>query len=47
MQKEKPRKLKITQKAIKDRILITCSTATAPEKGLVDGYNHIKLQVDL
>jgi hypothetical protein len=31
------RKLKITQKAIKDRILITCSPATTPEKGLVDG----------
>jgi hypothetical protein len=31
------RKLKITQKAIKDRILITCSPTTAPEKGLVDG----------
>jgi hypothetical protein len=27
------RKLKITQKAIKDQILITCSPATAPEKG--------------
>jgi hypothetical protein len=27
------RKLKITQKAIKYRILITCSSATAPEKG--------------
>jgi hypothetical protein len=27
------RKLKITQKAIKDRILITCSLAMAPEKG--------------
>jgi hypothetical protein len=27
------RRLKITQKAIKDRILITCSPATAPEKG--------------
>jgi hypothetical protein len=27
------RKLKITQKAIKDRILITCSPTTAPEKG--------------
>jgi hypothetical protein len=27
------RKLKITHKAIKDRILITCSSATAPEKG--------------
>jgi hypothetical protein len=25
--------LKITQKAIKDQILITCSPATAPEKG--------------
>jgi hypothetical protein len=33
MQKRKTkRKLKIT-KAIKDRILITCSLATAPEKG--------------
>jgi hypothetical protein len=33
MQKEKTKsKLKITQKAIKDRILITCSAATAPEK---------------
>jgi hypothetical protein len=32
MQKTK-RKLKITQKAIKDQILITCSLATAPEKG--------------
>jgi hypothetical protein len=27
------RKLKIIQKAIKDRILITCSTTTTPEKG--------------
>jgi hypothetical protein len=27
------RKLEITQKAIKDQILITCSPATAPEKG--------------
>jgi hypothetical protein len=27
------RKLKIAQKAIKDRILITCSPATASEKG--------------
>jgi hypothetical protein len=27
------RKLKITQKAIKDRILITCSPAMTPEKG--------------
>jgi hypothetical protein len=27
------RKLKITQKAIKDQIFITCSPATAPEKG--------------
>jgi hypothetical protein len=27
------RKLKITQKAIKYRIFITCSSATAPEKG--------------
>jgi hypothetical protein len=27
------RKLKITQKAIKYRILITCSPATTPEKG--------------
>jgi hypothetical protein len=27
------RKLKIIQKAIKDRILITCSPAIAPEKG--------------
>jgi hypothetical protein len=26
-------KLKIIQKALKDRILITCSSATAPEKG--------------
>jgi hypothetical protein len=34
MQKRKTkRKLKITQKAIKDQILITCSPATAPEKG--------------
>jgi hypothetical protein len=34
MQKRKTnRKLKITQKAIKDRILITCSQATMPEKG--------------
>jgi hypothetical protein len=34
MEKEKlKKKLKITQKAIKDRILITCSPATAPEKG--------------
>jgi hypothetical protein len=34
MQKEKPkRKLKYSQKAIKDRILITCFLATAPEKG--------------
>jgi hypothetical protein len=46
MQKRKTkRKLKITQKAIKDQILITCSPATAPEKGTV--YNRIKLQVDL
>jgi hypothetical protein len=38
MQKIKTkRKLKITQKAIKDQILTTCSPATAPEKGLVDG----------
>jgi hypothetical protein len=27
------RKLNVTQKAIKDRILITCSPAKAPEKG--------------
>jgi hypothetical protein len=27
------RKLKIRQKAIEDRILITCSPATVPEKG--------------
>jgi hypothetical protein len=34
MQKEKTkRKLKITQKAIKDQIMITCSPAMAPEKG--------------
>jgi hypothetical protein len=35
MQKERKtkRKLKITQKAIKDRILITCSPTTEPEKG--------------
>jgi hypothetical protein len=33
MQKAKQKKLKITQKAIKDRILIICSPATAPEKG--------------
>jgi hypothetical protein len=34
MQKRKTkRKLKITKKAIKDQILITCSPATAPEKG--------------
>jgi hypothetical protein len=33
MQKRKPkRKIKITQKEIKDRILITCSPATALEK---------------
>jgi hypothetical protein len=37
MQKEKLKKLKITQKSIKDRILITCSPATAPKKGFVDG----------
>jgi hypothetical protein len=30
------RKLKIFRKTIKDRILITCSLATAPKKGLVD-----------
>jgi flagellar basal body-associated protein FliL len=34
MQEEKTkRKLKITQKAIKDRILMTCSPATESEKG--------------
>jgi hypothetical protein len=34
MQKRKTKeKLKIRQKAIKDRILITCSPSTAPEKG--------------
>jgi hypothetical protein len=33
MQKKTKRKLKITQKAIKDRILITCSPAAATEKG--------------
>jgi hypothetical protein len=33
MQKEKLKKLKITQKAKKDQILITCSPATALEKG--------------
>jgi hypothetical protein len=27
------RKLKITKKTIKNQILITCSPATAPEKG--------------
>jgi hypothetical protein len=37
MQKKTKKKLKKTQKAIKDRILITCSPTTAPEKGLVDG----------
>jgi hypothetical protein len=42
------RKLKITQKAIKDRILITCFLAMAPEKrGMLTVYNRIKLQVDL
>jgi hypothetical protein len=33
MQKENQKKLKIIQKAIEDQILITCSPATAPEKG--------------
>jgi flagellar basal body-associated protein FliL len=34
MQKEKSKEnLKYSQKTIKDRILITCSQATAPEKG--------------
>jgi hypothetical protein len=34
MQKRKTKeKLKIRQKAIKDRILITCSPSTTPEKG--------------
>jgi hypothetical protein len=34
MQKRKTkRKLKITKKAIKDQILITCSPAMVPEKG--------------
>jgi hypothetical protein len=34
MQRENQKKTeKYSQKAIKDRILITCSPATAPEKG--------------
>jgi hypothetical protein len=34
MQKEKPKEnKKYSQQAIKDRILITCSSETAPEKG--------------
>jgi hypothetical protein len=33
MQKKTKRKLKITKKPIKDQILITCSPATALEKG--------------
>jgi hypothetical protein len=37
MQKAKPKKLKITQEAIKDRILITSSRQWRHKKGLVDG----------
>jgi hypothetical protein len=33
MQKEKLKKTENHKKAIKDQILITCSPATAPEKG--------------
>jgi flagellar basal body-associated protein FliL len=33
MQKEKLKKTENHKKAIKDQILITCSSATAPEKG--------------
>jgi flagellar basal body-associated protein FliL len=36
MQK-KLKKIENHKKAIKDEILMTCSPATAPEKGLVDG----------
>jgi hypothetical protein len=33
MQKEKLKENRKSQKAIEDQILITCSPATAPEKG--------------
>jgi hypothetical protein len=40
MQKEKPKEnRKLDKKAIKDRILITYSPATAPEKGLFVGIH--------
>jgi hypothetical protein len=42
------RKLKITQKAIKDQILITCFPGNgARKRGLLTVYNRIKQQVDL
>jgi hypothetical protein len=34
MQKEKKTKIENHKKAIKNQILITCSPATAPEKGV-------------